>query len=1377
MTVLGSRMFPLRFDYRDCTASTDIEWPNGDGATSNLMKTLNQIVSDHQGKVTDKWTLYIHEYEHLFARFRDKPVVVLEIGVQNGGSLELWNAYFPAAKAIIGCDINPACENLQFNADRIHVVIGDANTDQFARQIATISPSVDIIIDDGSHTSKDIIGLFSRYFPLLEDDGLYVIEDLHCSYWKSYEGGLSYPYSSVSFLKGLTDILHHEHWGISKQRRELLIKYSRHYGVEFDEDVLASIDSVTFVNSICAIKKNTKRNRGLGCRCVIGSEAHVCEQILPLRGVISVPPDQGMEPWTRYAFSLEEDLIDKIEDLDRSKRGLETRIEELGQSLLGCTGQLNALRTTLAGMQEARTALEQEFASSQRLVEVLRQQLVSQRESHANGLMELQAILNSTSWKVTYPARRFLERHAMTRRWLRRSLTFAWWTLTGQLGRRMQERRRQIRPLGSPLTDKQDPCDQSRSMTLSYEHWIARFDQLREADKMTIKRHMSTEALPAMLVVACFDTFSQNLIDAWLDRLKRQLLDRWQAVLVFGRDCAPHAVESLKAKTESDGRFTVVQAPLDDADRQVVACLENATLVLVASSDVVFREHTLYAFATAVTNQPEARLVYSDEDYITADGTRSAPWFKPDFSPELLRSVPYLGVCALLNRPDLDLRTMVDRVLAEGGLASFLTQYARTLSEQTVIHLPFILYHHSGKVKRANDPAQPVELEEEELPKVSIIIPTKDRLDLLAPCLASIENTSYPFDKLEIIVIDNGTSDPDTLCFLSTAESEGRIRLIRDSAPFNYSRLNNRATTLATGDILVFLNNDTEVNRNYWLRRLVSYAIQPKIGVVGAKLLYPDRTVQHGGVVVGIQGVAAHAHVGIAEEDGGYQNLANVTHEVSAVTGACIAVRRSVFQELGGFDQALAVAFNDVLLCLTAMTRGYRNIFIAEPLVIHHESKTRGFDDTPAKRARFHRETIYVRSIYRALFKNDPHYNPNLSLERVHDLAWPPRVRRPWSGLASRNGPLRLLMLSVSHEVGYGVAVVLRQQSVDLARRGFEVFIGGPCGRNEFIYEGCHRVYLDDPREAACFAFENDVDCIMAHTPPFFSIVRWLGSWPRSIIYDYGEPTPELFPDAAARRDVNAEKRFCYGLADRTFAISRSVQAESGYPGMGVIRLGNSHLAAWNRDIELRRKLVRRTFDVDDKLLVLNVCRFHRAERQYKGIDVYANVLWELGLTRPDLRERTVFALCGKAGKEDVREMEELGLQVFPNLSDSELIDLYAAADVYMNFSRWEGYNLGIGQALALGLPVIASDIPAHREFPISTSNDMTVILRKLCTLADEWSVKARLPRKPIIYSWEEPLTELASTISYLCRDQHKPSYSDCVPRKEVAQLLTLAAS
>ena len=355
------------------------------------MKTLEQIFSEHEGKVVDKWASYIEEYERLFASFRKEPIALLEIGVQNGGSLEVWDKYLSRAKAIVGCDIDPACQALQFVSDRIHIVIGDASTEQCAHQIAAIAPDFDIIIDDGSHVSKDIIATFSRYFSTLKNNGLYVIEDLHCSYWSNYQGGLVHPYSAVSFLKALADVLNQDHWGIARQGCEFLHKYSQHYGVQFDEDVLAGIHSITFLNSLCVIRKAAAEKNALGRRVVIGREAQVADAILPLAGQNLVSPDQGSEPWTRYAFSTQEQLIGRISDLDRVKHELDEQMATLSRSLLDRDGRIGALRQALSAREDELAALKQGLAERTSEIALLRQALSAREDELAalkHGLAE-----------------------------------------------------------------------------------------------------------------------------------------------------------------------------------------------------------------------------------------------------------------------------------------------------------------------------------------------------------------------------------------------------------------------------------------------------------------------------------------------------------------------------------------------------------------------------------------------------------------------------------------------------------------------------------------------------------------------------------------------------------------------------------------------------------------------------------------------------------------------------------------------------------------------------------------------------------------------------------------------------------------------------
>jgi GT2 family glycosyltransferase len=435
-------------------------------------------------------------------------------------------------------------------------------------------------------------------------------------------------------------------------------------------------------------------------------------------------------------------------------------------------------------------------------------------------------------------------------------------------------------------------------------------------------------------------------------------------------------------------------------------------------------------------------------------------------------------------------------------------------------------------------------LPEQDLPSVSIIIPTTDRLELLAPCLDSIrKRTLYPDAKREIVVVDNRSADADTLRHLKEAVERGAISLLRDEGEFNYARLNNLAARETNADVLVFLNNDTLIDDLRWLQFLVSQAMQEDVGAVGPKLLYPDRTVQFGGTVLAGHG-ALHAHVGLGENDGGYRGLANTTREVIVVTGACLAIRRKVFEEMGGFDENLAVEFNDVLLCLETLKRGYRNLYLARPLLIHLESKTRGLNNTPEKHDRTLAETRYAYSRHRALFQNDPFYSPNLSYDPTYAIAVPPRRRKPWRALG--RSPNRVLLLSNVHDEFHWLSELMRRQAADLQNRGYEVFVGGPQAARETPYAEGQRVFLSGGEDAAVYAVARDIDCIVAHTSPFYSVLRWIGGWPEIVFCDYGEPDPGYSASPTLRHEEQGEKRFCLAIGERVLAISAIAESRVG---------------------------------------------------------------------------------------------------------------------------------------------------------------------------------------------------------------------------------------
>jgi GT2 family glycosyltransferase len=273
-----------------------------------------------------------------------------------------------------------------------------------------------------------------------------------------------------------------------------------------------------------------------------------------------------------------------------------------------------------------------------------------------------------------------------------------------------------------------------------------------------------------------------------------------------------------------------------------------------------------------------------------------------------------------------------------------------------------------------------------------LLIPTRDRADLLEQCIDSIlEKTTYP--NYEIVVIDNGSIEPETLEYFDKATKDRRVRVVRYDRPFNYSAINNFGASHARGEVIGLLNNDVQVIDGDWLREMVSHAWRPEIGVVGAMLYYPNDTIQHAGVILGIGGVAGHSHVGLPRGCPGDKHRAALAQSMSAVTAACAVLRAEVFREVGGLDESLQVAFNDVDLCLRVRERGYRNLWTPFAELYHHESASRGYEDTPEKLVRFRREENLMQERWGRALLREPAYNPNLSVTAApFSLAYPPRV-------------------------------------------------------------------------------------------------------------------------------------------------------------------------------------------------------------------------------------------------------------------------------------------------------------------------------------------------------------------------------------------------
>jgi GT2 family glycosyltransferase len=437
----------------------------------------------------------------------------------------------------------------------------------------------------------------------------------------------------------------------------------------------------------------------------------------------------------------------------------------------------------------------------------------------------------------------------------------------------------------------------------------------------------------------------------------------------------------------------------------------------------------LSALLAAARDHPDAALVYADEDVRDATGRRAHPWFKPALDPEALLATDAVGAPALWRTALLARLGGPDPALGEGARHDLLLRTLEAAGAGAVIHVPRVLFHATaapparGSVAAVtahlarqgprgavaeHSPRAPSLVRvrwplPERLPLVSILIPTRDRAELLGPCVAGLLGaTDYP--ALEVLVVDNGSARAETFALFESWKGDARVQVLPAPGPFNYARLNNQAAAAARGEVLLLLNNDTEVTEPGWLAEMVSLAVRPEVGAVGARLLYPDGTLQHAGVVLGFgwpRGVAGHVYLAEPGDHLGERAMLGAVRGVSAVTAACLAVRRESYLAVGGMDEAeLAVAFNDVDFCLKLGARGLRNLWTPFATLLHKESASRGRDLDMAKAARLEREVAVMRARWGALLDEDPHWNPNLSLlSGGRDLAAEPRARKPRRGL------------------------------------------------------------------------------------------------------------------------------------------------------------------------------------------------------------------------------------------------------------------------------------------------------------------------------------------------------------------------------------------
>lgn len=614
---------------------------------------------------------------------------------------------------------------------------------------------------------------------------------------------------------------------------------------------------------------------------------------------------------------------------------------------------------------------------------------------------------------------------AMLRRLLRSMRPLVW---------RMPWLRTALKPL-LPLIRRIGGTD----LKAAYATWIARYEALSDEQRATIRDVVATWQSPPLLsvVMPVYNT-REPLLRAAVASVRAQLYPHWELCIADDASPAPHVAEVLRELAATEPRIRWMRRETNgniSAASNSALGLARGEWVVLMDHDDLLHETALYRVAAEIRRHPEAAVIYSDEDHVDESGNRSQPYFKADFDPDLLLAqnmISHLGA----YRRDLIERVGGFRLGFEGSQDHDLALRAvNAAGAAAVRHIPAVLYHwrqdagdssfSESQVERCVDAARRAIVDAladigsparvvpnpfvpifhrivhplaDPTPLVSVIIPTRDRAELLEACVDGLlRRTDYP--RLEVLIVDNGSTDRGARDLLSRLAVDPRVRVLDAPGPFNFSRLNNLAAAQAQGEVILLLNNDIEVIEAGWLREMVSQALRPEIGAVGAKLLFSDGTVQHAGVLLGggwPDGTAGHYYPAAHRLDPGPFGQLAVVRSVSAVTGACLAVRRTLYEEVGGLDEdSLKVAFNDVDFCLRLRARGYRNLWTPFALLYHKESASRGTDHDGANAERLRQERSVLRERWGESLDNDPYWNPNLSLSTGwRDLAEPPRGPR-----------------------------------------------------------------------------------------------------------------------------------------------------------------------------------------------------------------------------------------------------------------------------------------------------------------------------------------------------------------------------------------------
>jgi GT2 family glycosyltransferase len=578
----------------------------------------------------------------------------------------------------------------------------------------------------------------------------------------------------------------------------------------------------------------------------------------------------------------------------------------------------------------------------------------------------------------------------------------------------------------------------------NYRRWCELYDTLTPTDhERILARIEKLTYKPLISVVMPVFNVEEKWLRLAIESVSRQLYPNWELCIADDNSTQPHVRNVLDEYAGGDSRIKVVYRPTNGhISAATNSALELATgeFVALLDNDDELREHALYMVVETLNEHPKADLIYSDEDKLDENGERQTPHFKPDWNPDLFYSYNFVSHLGVFRRSILE-KTGGFREGLEGSQDYDLTlRFIEQIPTANIRHIPRVLYHWravSGSTASASaQKAYPHDAAREALrthfartniaatvtdgyrfyhrviyplpkpePLVSLIVGTRDRVELLHQLVDGLLNQT-DYESLEIIIVDNQSSEKATLSYFEEVGKDPRVRILPYDAPFNFSAINNMGVRAAKGEVVGLLNNDLKVISPGWLKEMVSHALRPEIGAVGARLLYANDKIQHAGVVLGVGGVAGHAYKHLSKDAQGYVDRMHVIQNFSAVTGACLVMRREVYEKAHGLDETnLPVAFNDVDFCIRIKELGYRILWTPYAELYHLESVSRGSDELPHNIRRFHSEVNYMRYVWKDVLYCDPCYNPNLTLEREDfSLAAPPRAPKPWKTMSTNRG-------------------------------------------------------------------------------------------------------------------------------------------------------------------------------------------------------------------------------------------------------------------------------------------------------------------------------------------------------------------------------------